>query len=1053
LIVTLLLLVPCLNAGAAQHPRYHPRFPPTRVDGLKYAETRSLGRAYGAPVGMGTYEPSPGVMIGHTYYDLQHLGSTGRQVDHHGTYIQASWMKAPGPTDSIRTVDWSRVSVIGSPEDFILADGDTIRRLPLSVPLLVPPPTFTAVRPGYTNLRNRPGGKGVVTYHDAPLEGGIQFWESRLDRSAGSGVFNPVPSQAPQPPGYDMDAVIWPKQAISTCGSDMIHHAIGTWSGVANECWYWRGVIDDSAGTVSWDPGQPTLIDHEDAFITSVIEAAGDTVYIVVAKYIDAVNADLIYYRSSDCGETWNAPVNVTQFTWQDPEGLYYDLNAVIDDDGELHVIYHTIPADGRDYPTSLYHWSPSTGIRLITTAPWPDDPCPICGVILPSCRTVDLAIADMTLSVKPAGVHGLADELIYAIWTQYGPNDTDRATVDDVGTLFGCLNGEIYWSVSSDNGFTWDRPQNLTGTVTPGCLPGDCASESWVSAAARADSGVYISFVEDRHAGPVIFGKGAWSDNPYRIMAAEARMPNPEPVIAVEPVSFVELHADPVTGHPDTCQISVLAVNNGAITYSIDVTNADGGLAHVQVNGGISYTATVPAGMMDTVTVTFHTSGLPDPSEHHWRLEITSNDPVNDPGQGGSPIDVDLQVFAASTWFACTSDTLTTGLHRLQVSSCLEMGNWLLPGTGFFHWSDSTEWLVSGSPVVARLASGDTLAYHNALLRPADRTRALNRSFRAQSELVVVRDTAIQIADSSYQVDLAYGSASTTDTTIGIDYLVLAPRHAGMQRGALWKFSMRTLTGDTLKDVHFGVVADFDVIDAAGGRGHENAGTGNEPLGWIGVVGGETDDSLNFYPNASFAGLFYVNIAEDCVPTDAIAAQVISNRNYVYPAGSYVPDSLYALLTTFGAAGTWGDNIHIDTGQAFDDVSALLILGHNVDLVPGQPVDWGYGLAVSDVSEADLETTMWSLRMFSENYIDCFCKIEVPGDGNGDGIITTSDIIGLVNYVFKCDCPPLPCYANGDVNCSGSVTSVDIIFLVGHVFKGGIPPCDICNESPLPCH
>ncbi len=71
--------------------------------------------------------------------------------------------------------------------------------------------------------------------------------------------------------------------------------------------------------------------------------------------------------------------------------------------------------------------------------------------------------------------------------------------------------------------------------------------------------------------------------------------------------------------------------------------------------------------------------------------------------------------------------------------------------------------------------------------------------------------------------------------------------------------------------------------------------------------------------------------------------------------------------------------------------------------------------------------------------------NIAMTGDVNMSGNLTSADIIGLVNYVFKGGLPPLPCEAAGDVNCSHSVTSADIISLVNHVFKGGPVPCDVC--------
>ena len=61
-------------------------------------------------------------------------------------------------------------------------------------------------------------------------------------------------------------------------------------------------------------------------------------------------------------------------------------------------------------------------------------------------------------------------------------------------------------------------------------------------------------------------------------------------------------------------------------------------------------------------------------------------------------------------------------------------------------------------------------------------------------------------------------------------------------------------------------------------------------------------------------------------------------------------------------------------------------------------------------------------------------------GDTNGDGKITSSDILLLVDYVFKSGDEPSS--STGDTNCDGTVTSADVIALVNYVFKGGLAPC-----------
>lgn len=63
-------------------------------------------------------------------------------------------------------------------------------------------------------------------------------------------------------------------------------------------------------------------------------------------------------------------------------------------------------------------------------------------------------------------------------------------------------------------------------------------------------------------------------------------------------------------------------------------------------------------------------------------------------------------------------------------------------------------------------------------------------------------------------------------------------------------------------------------------------------------------------------------------------------------------------------------------------------------------------------------------------------------GDVNKDTKRNLTDIIYLVNYVFKGGPAPNPADL-GNVNCStGAPNLTDIIYLVNYVFKGGKPPC-----------
>ena len=69
------------------------------------------------------------------------------------------------------------------------------------------------------------------------------------------------------------------------------------------------------------------------------------------------------------------------------------------------------------------------------------------------------------------------------------------------------------------------------------------------------------------------------------------------------------------------------------------------------------------------------------------------------------------------------------------------------------------------------------------------------------------------------------------------------------------------------------------------------------------------------------------------------------------------------------------------------------------------------------------------------ENCLDCLC-----GDTNGDKKIDISDVIFLINYLFKGGPAPYP-LAVGDVDCDYKVLVSDAIYLINYLFKGGPEP------------
>ena len=73
-----------------------------------------------------------------------------------------------------------------------------------------------------------------------------------------------------------------------------------------------------------------------------------------------------------------------------------------------------------------------------------------------------------------------------------------------------------------------------------------------------------------------------------------------------------------------------------------------------------------------------------------------------------------------------------------------------------------------------------------------------------------------------------------------------------------------------------------------------------------------------------------------------------------------------------------------------------------------------------------------------------CFDIVQRPyvkGDANGDGIVSVSDPVYLINFIFAGGAPPIHMEA-GDVDCNGIVTISDAVYLINYIFTGGPAPC-----------
>ncbi len=64
-----------------------------------------------------------------------------------------------------------------------------------------------------------------------------------------------------------------------------------------------------------------------------------------------------------------------------------------------------------------------------------------------------------------------------------------------------------------------------------------------------------------------------------------------------------------------------------------------------------------------------------------------------------------------------------------------------------------------------------------------------------------------------------------------------------------------------------------------------------------------------------------------------------------------------------------------------------------------------------------------------------------VPGDANGDALVSISDAVYLINYIFAGGPAPDP-LESGDANCDSQVSISDAVYIINYIFAGGPAPC-----------
>jgi len=108
----------------------------------------------------------------------------------------------------------------------------------------------------------------------------------------------------------------------------------------------------------------------------------------------------------------------------------------------------------------------------------------------------------------------------------------------------------------------------------------------------------------------------------------------------------------------------------------------------------------------------------------------------------------------------------------------------------------------------------------------------------------------------------------------------------------------------------------------------------------------------------------------------------------------------------------------------------------HDVDISPYADSQDSVQVRFELKSDGGLYLGGWNIDDFAIVGVTSF----MLGDANNDKELNVSDVIYIINYLFKGGEEPIP-LDSGDANCDGEVNVTDAIYLINYLFRGGPEP------------
>jgi hypothetical protein len=311
------------------------------------------------------------------------------------------------------------------------------------------------------------GNIAMITSHtnlDARAFGA--HWYYFQDAFQGVGAFTPTEG----PIGNEADRCDYPLWISMYITNDLTGDIamtgrtnVGGCVGPFEDIW----VAHKTYGSPSWDP-PISLVVYEDWWNGPAIPtlAGADNGYFAIA--VHEFQTNVYFWDSTDGGATWSARQNITGYS-MDPQFALPDSSSTeyrptqnhalaMSPGGTPHIIWTAYQARGLEsdslwtpgsglwqYRTKLEHWDPVNGINEVyrhTTG--------IADTVQGTAFAFNVG--------HPSIGFGPTDSIVYAIYEGFVDADVDPTT--------GLGFGDIYVSLSTDGGATWQDRVNITNSM-----------------------------------------------------------------------------------------------------------------------------------------------------------------------------------------------------------------------------------------------------------------------------------------------------------------------------------------------------------------------------------------------------------------------------------------------------------------------------------------------------------------------------------------------------------------------------------------------------------